>query len=129
MVCNIPVVVTSLIAFRREVRMANASKPSGVQFASWGFRHSTGAQPSNAQGGTTTTGWTNSLFRWERNIQDTEIGTTMTTTDLSKTVDLNACIELSELPNKPSTNGVQIDHEVYVEVDETQKNAWRSQDN
>ncbi|KAG5647039.1 hypothetical protein DXG03_001409 [Asterophora parasitica] len=71
-VCNIPVVVTSLLAMQRSRRRANATHgPSGVQFATWHGRSTAYGESAVGAGvgATTTTGWMDH-FRWERDISE-----------------------------------------------------------
>ncbi|KAF5379013.1 hypothetical protein D9615_006052 [Tricholomella constricta] len=104
-VCNIPVVVTSLLQFRREVRRNATGGPSNLHFAS--FRTNMGETVVPTIGPTTTTttiGWANH-FRWERRASESEDNLSHTTTTFLSNVDTTKKpieVELLDVSGKSS---------------------------
>jgi len=128
-VCNVPVVVTSLLHIQREHHRENATghgRPSGLRFASWHPKSTATGETTTARTTmTTTSGWMDN-FRWERELPESDESDHSTTTVLSN-VDLNKTGELSDVSRKaPPTND---SHEFDVDVEEPRKTrSWQFQD-
>ncbi|KAG6813374.1 hypothetical protein H0H92_011640 [Tricholoma furcatifolium] len=120
-VCNVPVVVTSLLALRRARSRANTSETTDVQFASWPTnRRSTIVKSATSFTGTIATNWGNT-FRWERDLQETG---ELNKTELSNTVD----VHLSNLHDRTTTTTKDIQVTVSHEGDVVrQKQSWHFQ--
>jgi len=134
-ICNVPVVVTSLLRIQRGRREANAStghRPSGLRFASWHPRSSTVGEAATTVGTSTreTIGWMTN-FRWEREIPELESEDSGITTVKLTNVDLKNTgveVQLSDVSSKcTSTN--QLSHEFNHDIDDSQKKtSWRFRD-
>jgi len=132
-VCNVPVVVTSLLHIQRENRMDNTTghgRPSGLRFASWHPKSTAvNETATTTHSTTTTTGWMDN-FRWERELlSESDESDHGTATVLSK-VDLNNTVVEVQLSDVSGGKARNDSHEFDVDgvKDSTQKRSWQFQD-
>ncbi|RDB24735.1 hypothetical protein Hypma_007658 [Hypsizygus marmoreus] len=95
-VCNVPVVVTSVMRLQRNAQKENASRGTALRFAPLGNTTTIGG----GETATATTGWMNH-FRWERDLgleDESETGTTLSHIDIKST---SVQVQLLDVGGKP----------------------------
>ncbi|KAF5380612.1 hypothetical protein D9615_004632 [Tricholomella constricta] len=135
-VCNVPVVVTSLINIQRESRKANTTHGrSTVRFASWHPKSTAVGETVNGTGTmmTATTGWMDN-FRWERELpeesDESEVGTTTALSNLD-TKNTPVEVQLSDMSGGAGkvlpTHDNEFDVDLDAEDSSRTKVTWRFQ--
>ncbi|KAF8070682.1 hypothetical protein FPV67DRAFT_1036233 [Lyophyllum atratum] len=124
-VCNVPVVVTSLLHIQRDHQKANASTghgPSRIRFATWNPRSTAAVGETTTAG---TTGWMNN-FRWERELESEESETTDTALHHLDIKNPSVEVQLPDTSKEPAPNN---ESEFDVTIDDSRKKAsWQFHD-